>query len=259
MTFYFWPQGHPAIPSIGFPAFATPHVEMYTAAGKQVGYLDSTGAQSFSKTCKHTADQPARWSGGSPKTISSTMLVNCTFKVVPEMKAAKSGGGGLLTVTLGHTTTTVLTASMKATGSKLTYDSRYCKTTPAPTPPPAAKPARYSFSGLTVSFDAQSLHVTYTFSGTMCGDPATTAWALSTVLSVTPNPINSNFVLRPGVPTAVSAFATGNPEVGRITMSLTYTSPPAQMAATTQVTGAITNVQAGAPAAVTVTPVNSCT
>jgi hypothetical protein len=28
---YFWPQGHDAIPQIGFPAFAPPHVEFYKA------------------------------------------------------------------------------------------------------------------------------------------------------------------------------------------------------------------------------------
>jgi hypothetical protein len=26
---YFWPQGHPAIPAIGFPAFAPTHTEIY--------------------------------------------------------------------------------------------------------------------------------------------------------------------------------------------------------------------------------------
>lgn len=37
ITLYFWPKGHSAIPSIGFPAFATPHLEVYTSAGKQIG------------------------------------------------------------------------------------------------------------------------------------------------------------------------------------------------------------------------------
>ncbi|HWQ02406.1 MAG TPA: hypothetical protein VN449_09860, partial [Gaiellaceae bacterium] len=33
MKFYFWPQGHQAVPSVKFPPYAPPHLEAYTAAG----------------------------------------------------------------------------------------------------------------------------------------------------------------------------------------------------------------------------------
>jgi hypothetical protein len=52
---YFCPHGHPAVPSLKFPAFAPPHIEIYRACshanGAQLGYGDSNSG-SFAKTCK---------------------------------------------------------------------------------------------------------------------------------------------------------------------------------------------------------------
>ena len=260
MTFYFWPQGHPAIPSINFPAFATPHLEAYTSAGKAVGFVDATGAQSFSKTCKQARDLPARFAATTKRaTISSTMQVNCSFPAAAEMKATKVPSGSLLTVTLGHTSNLVLLASIKAAGSTLTYATRYCKTTAAPAPP---KPSMYAFSGLTASFNANGIPVTYAFSGQLCGDPASTPWKIIfTIQTSAPFPPQST-LLPPGTATAVAAYrvtdASGT-EIAKITLKMTFTpGPPPQVALSDDQSGAISSVQLGAPAAVTVTPVDSC-
>src|SRR5205085_9139016 len=123
---------------------------------RAIGYVDSTGATAFSKSCKAARDLPARFEGKTHKTISAAMLVTCTLPAAAEFKGSKAGGGGQVTVTAGHTSKLVVSATMRTTGSTagstLSYDTRYCKTSPAPQPP---KPSMYSFSGLTVSFDAQ--------------------------------------------------------------------------------------------------------
>src|SRR5262245_7721321 len=79
MTFYFWPQGHQVVPSLKFPAFLNPHIEAYAAAGTQHGFADSTGAFSFAKTCKQVGNLPSKWASTKRKTISTTMILNCTF------------------------------------------------------------------------------------------------------------------------------------------------------------------------------------
>lgn len=260
LTLYFWPQGHPAIPSIGFEEFKTPHLEVYTSGGKQIGYVDSTGVSSFAKGCKHAAELPLHWDGKKQKSIAQTMLVKCSLPAAAEMKGSKAHGGGALTIAAGHTTKEVVSVSMGAGGSKLTYDTRYCKTSAAPKPP---QPSSYSFSGLTLAFDGQfvaggpSTHITYTVSGTMCGDPSTSLWTVT----LTPNiiaPSNASVVLKPGVSTQVGGLILGQPEVSRILLSLTFATPPPTMTLTTTQTGGISNVQVGPPVPVTVTPVASC-
>src|SRR3989442_3883656 len=53
----FWNNGHGAIPSVGFPDFPVPHVELYVGKGKQypdsqlVGSTDSAGNESHSQGC----------------------------------------------------------------------------------------------------------------------------------------------------------------------------------------------------------------
>src|SRR5919108_381411 len=48
IDFYFWPAGHGAIPKLGFPAFAPPHMEIYKAKSvansAQLGFMNANGA-----------------------------------------------------------------------------------------------------------------------------------------------------------------------------------------------------------------------
>jgi hypothetical protein len=56
---FFWPHGHGAIPQIGFPAFAPPHLEIYRAgfpdSSRFLAYMSATG-YSPGPSCVRTTD-----------------------------------------------------------------------------------------------------------------------------------------------------------------------------------------------------------
>ena len=227
MTFYFWPQGHQLVPSLKFPAFPTPHMEAYAATGAQHGFVDSTGALSFAKTCKQVGNLPSKWASTKRKTIRTTMILNCTFPAVAELNAAKTGAGGVMTVMLGHTTKQVVQGTLKTTGSTLTYDTRFCRTAPAPA---QATPTKYSFTGMGASFSLNGAPVSYTFAGEVCGDPTTAPWTITwTVNGQSPSP--KTVILPAGTATEAAAIvfkdAAGN-ELAKASLQLTFTpGPPA--------------------------------
>ena len=153
-----------------FPAYPTPHMEAYTAAGVYNAFVDSSGALSYAKACRTAADLPARWSSTKRTTITTTMVVQCRLPAVAELKASKVGTGGLMVVTAGHTTNLVVLGNLKTTGSTLTFDKRYCH---AAAPPAQATPKKYAFTGMSASFSLGAAPVVYTIAGEVCGDPAT--------------------------------------------------------------------------------------
>jgi hypothetical protein len=81
---YFWPQGHPAIPAIGFPAFAPPHVEFYkprdvTSSGA-LAYMDLTQTGISPNLCGAVADTVMAFaSGATPQTTNLTQKIRCSF------------------------------------------------------------------------------------------------------------------------------------------------------------------------------------
>lgn len=260
MTFYFWPEGHNAVPSLKFPAFPTPHLEAYTTGGPFDASVDANGAFGYAKACKKVGDLPARWPRGVKRTTTTTtVLLNCTFPAAADLKASKVGAGGVLIVTLGHTTKLVVTAAIKATGSTITYDNRYCRSRAAPA---QATPTKYTFSGLTASFSLNGAQISYALSGEVCGDPATTPWSIVATLNGTAQPARQ--VLLPASTAAdAAAIVFKDPsgaELARATLQLTLTTgPPPQLALSVVPSGNVTNIQvAGSPAAVTATPVASC-
>jgi hypothetical protein len=260
MTFYFWPQGHNAVPSLNFPAFATPHLEAYTTGGPFDASVDANGAFGYAKACKKVGDLPARWVRGVKRTTTTTtVVVNCTFPAAADLKASKAGAGGLLIVTLGHTTKLVVMAAIKTTGSTITYDNRYCRTRAAP---PQATPTRYTFSGLTASFSLNGFPVTYALSGEVCGDPATTPWSIVPTLNGTALPARSVVLAATTAADAASIVSkdASGAELARATLQLTLsTGPPPQLTLSVVPSGNVTNIQVGgSPAAVTATPVASC-
>ena len=260
MTFYFWPQGHNAVPSLKFPAFTTPHLEAYTSGGPFDAFVDANGALSYAKACKKVGDLPARWTRGVKRTTTTTTLVvNCTFPAAADLKASKAGAGGLMIVTLGHTTTLVVMAAIKATGSTITYDNRYCRSRAAP---PQATPTKYTFSGLTASFSLNGAPISYALTGEVCGDPTLTPWSIGVTLNGTAQPAVSK-VLAASTATDATAIIfkdASGAEVARATLQLTLTTgPPPQMTLGVVTSGNVTNIQVGgSPAAVTATPVASC-
>jgi hypothetical protein len=259
MTFYFWPQGHNAVPSLNFPAFSTPHLEAYTTGGPFDVSVDANGAFGYAKACKKAADLPARWPRGVKRTTTTTRLVvNCSFPAAADLKASKVGAGGLLIVTLGHTTKLVVMAAIKATGSTITYDNRYCRTRAAP---PQATPTKYTFSGLTASFSLNGASISYGLSGEVCGDPATAPWSIVATLNGTAQPARQ-VLLAASTATDAGAIVfkdASGAEIARATQLTLTTGPPPQIALSVVPSGNVTNIQVGgSPATVTATPVASC-
>jgi hypothetical protein len=260
MKFYFWPQGHQAVPSVKFPPYASPHIEAYAASGAQHGFVDSNGALSFAKTCKQVGNLPSKWASTKRKTITTTMVLNCVFPAVAELNAAKVAAGGVMMVTLGHTTKQVVQGNLKATGSTLTFDTRFCRTAAAPA---QATPTKYSFTGMGAAFSLNGAPVSYTFAGEVCGDPTTAPWTITwTVNGQSPSP--KTVILPAGTATEVAAIvfkdAAGN-ELAKASLQLTFSpGPPPTMALNVVPSNAsVSNIRVtGSPASVTATPVASC-
>jgi hypothetical protein len=88
---YFWPQGHPAIPAIGFPAYAPTHTEIYklrdvTNTGA-LAYLDPTQTGISGNQCSGIADTPLTIAAGTPtQTTTATQKLRCTFAANAEVR-----------------------------------------------------------------------------------------------------------------------------------------------------------------------------
>ena len=81
---FFWPQGHPAIPAIGFPAYSPPHVELYKAhdvsGPAQLAYLDVSQTALSPSQCSSAADTPQTFAqGATTQTTTATQKLRCTF------------------------------------------------------------------------------------------------------------------------------------------------------------------------------------
>jgi hypothetical protein len=90
---YFWPQGHPAIPAIGFPAFAPAHAEFYRArdlrGSAQFGYID--GSQGLLSSTQCTAGTEAKIpfvSDATPQTTTQTQKLRCTLTANADVQIA---------------------------------------------------------------------------------------------------------------------------------------------------------------------------
>jgi hypothetical protein len=135
--YLFWPHGHPAIPSVGFPAFATPHLELYQGQGKafpnnaQDAYIDSTGAAGVAKKCRKTAAGFINASVSHAAKTTAAHEISCNFKhLVSYRISGGSGGSHLQTVLSGSAV--VVDVKMGPSGSSITWDKRYCSAKPAP-------------------------------------------------------------------------------------------------------------------------------
>ena len=132
LDFYFWPQGHPAIPALGFPEFPTAHLEVYTAApagrlGRQLAYVSATDFK-LVQGCPEKGATATRWDGVPTRTlIRTTNKPHCVFPKRVELLVEPAAGGIELAVTLGHSPGAATTASFNAHGARLDYDPRYCK------------------------------------------------------------------------------------------------------------------------------------
>jgi hypothetical protein len=79
---YFWPHGHSAVPALGFPAFAAPHVELYqsrdVAGSAQLAYLARNQYQ-LMRTCSSAGMEYAAPAVESAVTSTSERKIRCAF------------------------------------------------------------------------------------------------------------------------------------------------------------------------------------
>ena len=88
---YYWPQGHPAVTAVGFPAFAPAHVEFYTGhdvsnAG-QLGYMDVARSALSPTRCTAVADKALPIPAGTvTQTAAATQKLRCTVLANAEIR-----------------------------------------------------------------------------------------------------------------------------------------------------------------------------
>lgn len=88
---YFWPQGHPAIPAIGFPAYAPTHTEIYkphdVSNTGALAYMDTAQSGISGNQCSEVTDTPLRIAAGTPtQTTAATQKLRCTFAANAEIR-----------------------------------------------------------------------------------------------------------------------------------------------------------------------------
>lgn len=110
---YFWPQGHPAIPAIGFPAYAPPHVEFYkphdVSGPGALAYMDPGQEEISTKQCSAITDSPMPLEAYAPtQTTTSTQKLRCTLSANVDIRLGP----------LNKVTRRVVTRTMKVHGKK---------------------------------------------------------------------------------------------------------------------------------------------
>jgi hypothetical protein len=129
VTVLFWPKGHHAVPSVGFPRIPTPHLEIYKPdpsypSSNFLYYADANGVSDASRTCVNgpsTTSTPI----AHPKTIKRKRAVTCHAPSALIFDAVKSKRG--LTVTGRTTTSRLFQLVLRKKGvSKMVFDSSLC-------------------------------------------------------------------------------------------------------------------------------------
>ena len=102
-TVLFWPHGHPAIPSIRFPAFPSPHIEVYKTGLRYVNndfraYV-GPGAGSWGPQCRGTSGAPSPNRISKAAKLSAEAALVCRFKS-PAIQLERADGAGRSTLKL---------------------------------------------------------------------------------------------------------------------------------------------------------------
>ena len=110
---FFWPQGHPAVPAISFPAFAPAHVEFYRARDirgtAQFGYMDLTQGALSPSQCTSSAEGKTPFVAGA--TLQSSTQTG-------KLRCSLVGNIDLQVAPATRTTRRVVTRVVKVKGTK---------------------------------------------------------------------------------------------------------------------------------------------
>jgi hypothetical protein len=130
VTVLFWPHGHHEIPSLAFPQFLVPHLEVYKTASafpdvNELGVVQADGGTAVSKSCKQAGRREAkRLAKGSKRTAKETALSCKSNKSARLELVGDPGKSGTLRIWYGSVLGVV--AKMVPTGSTLGFDRGYC-------------------------------------------------------------------------------------------------------------------------------------
>jgi hypothetical protein len=132
-SFLFWPHGHPAIPSIKFPNFRTPHLELYQGVHRasfpdaaEDAYIDSTGAAGVAKRCRHHSSGFVNARVNQARSTTSTHEIICNFHHLVSYRYSGTPGRGSHLQTILSGAAVVVDVKMGPSGSSITWDRRYC-------------------------------------------------------------------------------------------------------------------------------------
>jgi len=126
----FWPHGHGAIGSVGFPANHKPHVQIfkYSKNGYPPKNLlvagNANGDTHFSKACKFASGPGPSGSIASRVTISKARALSCRIPTGGFERTKPLKGG--LQIDLGSSQTHVVSAKLHKRGSTLDYSRAWC-------------------------------------------------------------------------------------------------------------------------------------
>ncbi len=134
LTILFWPEGHPAIPSVNFPEFLLPHLEVYkpgpTYPDSNFRAFVGSGAGQWARACIEV-DQGKLPSGIENKeSATETAALQCTLPRKGLFDRVDTIGRSVLRVFAG--TDLYAKVVITAFGGLATYDSSVCVLEPAP-------------------------------------------------------------------------------------------------------------------------------
>lgn len=132
-TFLFWPKGHPAIPSVGFGTFTTPHMEVYKTGGyTNTNFLAFNGVgagHGFNNAnCAHNG--PPRGGGPVPHAASTrrTKALRCRFPQAPQLQLGTLQGGAVtVDAVLGQVRVVAVRLTPHPRNAQMVYDRRFCR------------------------------------------------------------------------------------------------------------------------------------
>jgi len=134
-TVLFWPHGHPAIPSIRFPSFPSPHIEVYKTGPQYVNndfraYV-GPGAGSWGPQCRGTSGIPSPNRIAKAAKLSAQAALVCRFKS-PAIQLERADGGGRSTLKIFVGTQLYVAAVVQGAGSFVSYNTTLCSPRASP-------------------------------------------------------------------------------------------------------------------------------
>jgi hypothetical protein len=134
LTILFWPEGHPAIPSVNFPELLLPHLEVYKPGP---AYPDSnfrafvgSGAGQWARSCTEVTGGRVPAGIENRQTLNETGALQCTLPKKGLFDRVDTFGRSVLRVFAG--TELYVKVVITALGGLATYDSEFCEAEPAP-------------------------------------------------------------------------------------------------------------------------------